>query len=127
MALTNITLNGAGSTTYLYEVFTPQVGKNPAVLNYKNSGPVMGFSRLSMVQVRKAPNKSYVVELQMAFRVPKTGPDGSITYPTSNTNIRIQLPDEFVAADREAIILQLASLLGNSQVKAAVQDVKSFA
>lgn len=127
MALLNIVL-GDGQATPVnrtFEVFTPQVGNSPALLNQKGSGVTKQFERLSLLLRRAEGSSSYrqIITLKMP-RV--TDAELGIT-ETAHIDITVVIPDGFTSAMRADIAAYLKNLTASTAVQTSIKDVVSYA
>lgn len=127
MALSNIIL-GDGQATPVnrtFEVFTPQVGKLPAILLQKAGGITKLNERMELLQRRAGGNAAYRTE--GLIRMPRiTDPLTGLT-ETAIISIDITIPDGFTAAQRADISAYAKNLAGHPTFQAAIKDVVSFA
>lgn len=72
MALSNIVIKDGSNTDQTFEIFTPQVGKDAAVLVNKAAGTTIGFQRLNLVTRRTQAGKGgFVVQGSLPCRLIK--------------------------------------------------------
>lgn len=127
MALSNIVL-GDGQATPVnrtFEVFTPQVGNSPALLNQKGSGVTKHFERLSLLLRRAESSNSYrqIITLKM----PRITDAVLGKTETAHIDITVVIPDGFTAAMRADIAAYLKNLAASTAVQGSIKDVVSYA
>lgn len=127
MALSNIVL-GDGQATPVnrtFEVFTPQVGNSPALLNQKSSGVTKLFERLSMLLRRAEGSSSY--RQIITLKVPRITDAVNGTTETAHIDITVVIPDGFTSAMRADLAAYLKNLAASTAVQASIKDVVSYA
>lgn len=127
MALSNLVL-GDGQATPVnrtFEVFTPQVGRLPAILLQKAGGITKLNERMELLQRRAGSNAAYRTECLV--RIPRTTDPLAGLVETAIIDIKITIPDGFTALQRSDIAAYLKNLSGHPTMQGAVKDVVSFA
>lgn len=127
MALLNIVL-GDGQATPInrtFEVFTPQVGRLPAILLQKAGGITKLNERMELLQRRAGSNAAYRTEVLV--RIPRITDSLTGLVETAIVDIKVTIPDGFTALQRADIAAYLKNLSGHMTVQGAVKDVISFA
>lgn len=127
MALSNIVLGDGQGTPVnrTFEVFTPQVGNSPALLNQKSSGVTKQFERLSCLLRRAEGSSSYreVITLKM----PRVTDAALGIVETAHIDITVVIPDGFTAAMRSDVAAYLKNLAASTVVQTSIKDVVSYA
>lgn len=127
MALSNIVL-GDGQTTPVnrtFEVFTPQVGNTPALLNQKSSGVTKQFERLSLLLRRAEGSSSY--RQIISLKLPRVVDAVTGVTETAHIDITVVIPDGFTTAMRSDIAAYLKNLAASTAVQTSIKDVISYA
>lgn len=127
MALSNIVL-GDGQATPVnrtFEVFTPQVGNSPALLNQKSSGVTKQFERLSMLLRRAEGSSSY--RQIITLKVPRVTDAVTGVTETAHIDITVVIPDGFTSAMRADLAAYLKNLAASTAIQTSIKDVVSYA
>lgn len=127
MALSNLVL-GDGQATPVnraFEVFTPQVGRLPAVLLQKAGGITKLNERMELLQRRAGSNAAYRTE--GLIRIPRITDPLTGLVETAIIDIKVTIPDGFTAVQRSDIAAYMKNLAGHPTMQGAVKDVVSFA
>lgn len=129
MALLNIVLKDGANVDQTFEVFTPQVGRESAILVNKVAGITAGFQRLQLLTRRGSTNSSGSYVIQGTLMVPfDKGPVGGPSkWVTAHADFKVSLPDELAAADRATVASYIKTALANTQVQNAIANLLSFA
>lgn len=127
MALLNIVLGDgqAAPINRTFEVFTPQVGRLPAILLQKAGGITKLNERMELLQRRAGSNAAYRTEVLV--RIPRITDSLTGLVETAIVDIKVTIPDGFTALQRADIAAYLKNLSGHVTVQGAVKDVVSFA
>lgn len=127
MALSNIVI-GDGQTTPVnrtFEVFTPQVTTNPAVLLQKAGGITKLNERMELLQKRSGGGSAYRTDI--LIRLPRTTDVTLGVVDTAIIDIKVTIPDGFNQDMRNDIAAYAKNILTNATVQAAIKSVTSFA
>lgn len=127
MALSNIVL-GDGQATPVnrtFEVFTPQVAVNPAVLFQKAGGITKLNERMELLQKRSGGGNAYRTEVLL--RLPRTTDATLGVVETAIIDIKVTIPDGFSQAMRDDIAAYAKNVIANATVQTAMKSVTSFA
>lgn len=128
MALSNIVIKDGSNTDQTFEVFTPQVGKEAAVLVNKVAGATIGFQRMNLVTRRTQAGKGgFVVQGSIAVPFNKAAVGEAPNWVTGHADFKVNIPDELAAADRATLGAYIKNLLANTQVSNAIANIISFA
>lgn len=127
MALLNVVLGDgqAAPINRTFEVFTPQVGRLPAILLQKAGGITKLNERMELLQRRAGSNAAYRTEVLV--RIPRITDSLTGLVETAIVDIKVTIPDGFTALQRADIAAYLKNLSGHVTVQGAVKDVVSFA
>lgn len=127
MALSNIILADGQATPVnrTFEVFTPQVGSNAALLNQKSSGITAMADRLNLVTKRANSNSSYHVVLNLV--VPREVDSITKKVERAHVEIKVVIPDGFNALMRSDLAAYTKNLLNHATIQTAIKDVVAFA
>lgn len=127
MALTNIILADGQATpaNRTFEVFTPQVGSQPALLLQKASGITAMNERMSLLQKRANSNASY--HMTATVIVPRVTDAITSKVERGMIEIKVVIPDGFTAAMRADLAAYAKNLLAHATVQTALKDVVAFA
>lgn len=127
MGLPNIAL-GDGQATPVnrtFEVFTPQVSANPAILFQKAGGITKLNERMELLQKRAGGGAAYRTDV--LIRVPRVTDVTRGIVETAIIDIRVTLPDGFTQAMRDDIAAYAKNVVATSVVQTAIKSVTSFA
>lgn len=127
MALSNIVL-GDGQATPVnrtFEVFTPQVGSNAAVLLQKAAGITKLNERLELALRRSGSGTAY--RLELTLRLPRVTDTITGVSETGIIEVKVVLPDGFDTAKRSDIAAYLKNVCSHAAVQSAIKDITSFA
>jgi len=127
MSLSNILL-GDGQVTPVnrtFEVFTPQVTSNPAILFQKAGGITKLNERMELLQKRAGGGAAYRTDV--LIRIPRITDVAREIVETAIIDIRITLPDGFTQAMRDDIAAYAKNIIAHSTVQTAIKSVTSFA
>lgn len=127
MGLSNITLGDgqASPANRTFEVFTPQVSANPAILFQKAGGITKLNERMELLQKRAGGGAAYRTDV--LIRVPRVTDVTRGIVETAIIDIRVTLPDGFTQAMRDDIAAYAKNVIANSVVQTAMKSVTSFA
>lgn len=127
MSLQNIVLADGSATPVnrTFEVFTPQVGVQSALLLQKAGGVTKLNERLELVQRRSGSGTAYRTEATL--RVPRVVDASTNLVETAIIDIRVTIPDGFTHAMRKDVAAYLKNLSAHSTVNVAISDLTSFA
>lgn len=127
MALSNIVV-GDGQATPVnrtFEVFTPQVATNPAVLLQKAGGITKLNERMELLQKRSGGGSAYRTDILV--RLPRTTDVTLGVVDTAIIDIKVTIPDGFNQAMRDDIAAYAKNILTHATVQTAIKSVTSFA
>lgn len=128
MALSNIVIKDGSNTDQTFEIFTPQVGKDAAVLVNKAAGTTIGFQRLNLVTRRTQAGKGgFVVQGSLAVPFNKAAVGEAPNWVIGHLDFKVNMPDELGATDRATLSAYAKNLLANVQVANAISNIVSFA
>lgn len=127
MALLNIVIGDGQSTPVnrTFELFTPQVATNPAILFQKAGGITKLNERMELLQKRAGGGSAYRTEALL--RLPRTIDATLGVVETAIIDIKITIPDGFSQAMRDDIAAYAKNLLAHATVQTAIKSVTSFA
>lgn len=127
MALVNIVIGDGQSTPVnkTFEVFTPQVSVNPAILFQKAGGVTKLNERLELNQKRLGDGGGY--RTTILARLPRVTGAVLGTVDTGIIDIRITIPDGFTQAMRDDLAAYAKNLIAHTTVQTGVKSVTSFA
>lgn len=127
MALSNIVLGDgqAAPVNRTFEVFTPQVTTNPAVLLQKAGGITKLNERMELLQKRSGGGSAYRTDI--LIRLPRTTDVTLGVVDTAIIDIKITIPDGFNQDMRNDIAAYAKNILTNATVQTAIKSVTSFA
>lgn len=127
MALLNIVIGDGQSTPVnrTFELFTPQVATNPAILFQKAGGITKLNERMELLQKRAGGGSAYRTEALL--RLPRTIDATHGVVETAIIDIKITIPDGFSQAMRDDIAAYAKNLLAHATVQTAIKSVTSFA
>lgn len=127
MALSNIVL-GDGQPTPVnrtFEVFTPQVTTNPAVLLQKAGGITKLNERMELLQKRSGGGSAYRTDILV--RLPRTTDVALGVVDTAIIDIKVTIPDGYNQAMRDDIAAYAKNIMAHPTVQTAIKSVTSFA
>lgn len=127
MALSNVVI-GDGQVTPVnrtFEVFTPQVATNPAVLFQKAGGITKLNERMELLQKRSGGGSAYRTDILV--RIPRTTNVSLGVVDTAIIDIKVTIPDGFTQAMRDDIAAYARNIVSHATVQAAIKSVTSFA
>lgn len=127
MALLNIVI-GDGQATPVnrtFEVFTPQVTTNPAILLQKAGGVTKLNERMELLQKRSGGGNAYRTDILV--RLPRTTDIALGVVDTAIIDIKVTIPDGFSQAMRDDIAAYAKNILTHAAVQTAIKSVTSFA
>lgn len=127
MALLNIVL-GDGQATPVnrtFEVFTPQVATNPAVLLQKAGGVTKLNERMELLQKRSGGGSAYRTDI--LIRLPRITNAALGVADTAIIDVKVTIPDSFNQAMRDDIAAYAKNILAHPTVQTAIKSVTSFA
>lgn len=127
MALQNIVLADGQATPVnrTFEVFTPQVASDPALLYQKAAGVTKLNERMTLLQRRANGSTSF--RTQLSVHMPRVVDQTAGVVQTGHIDISIVLPDGFTAAMRADIAAYLKNLAASAVIQDAIKNVTSFA
>lgn len=127
MSLLNIVIGDGQSTPVnrTFEVFTPQVASNPAILFQKAGGITKLNERLELLQRRAGGGAAYRTDILM--RIPRITDAVLGVTETAIIEIKLVLPDGFTQAMRDDIAAYAKNIIAHATVQTAVKSVTSFA
>lgn len=127
MALSNVVL-GDGQVTPVnrtFEVFTPQVTTNPAILLQKAGGITKLNERMELLQKRSGGGKAYRTDI--LIRLPRLTNVALGVADTAIIDIKVTIPDDFSQAMRDDIAAYAKNIAAHPVVQTAIKSVTSFA
>lgn len=127
MALNNVVI-GDGQATPVnrtFEVFTPQVMSNPAILFQKAGGITKLNERMELLQKRAGGGSAYRTDILV--RIPRITDVGLGVVDTAIIDIKITIPDGFNQDMRNDIAAYAQNIIKHATVQGAIKSVTSFA
>lgn len=127
MALSNITIGDGQSTPVnrTFEVFTPQVGINSALLLQKAGGITKLNERMELSMRRSGSGTAY--RLDAVVKLPRVVDSVTQVSQTAIIECKVIIPDGFTQTQRDDIAAYLKNLMSHATIQSAVKQVNSFA
>lgn len=127
MALSDIVIGDGQSTPVnrTFEVFTPQVGINPALLLQKAGGITKLNERMELSMRRSGSGTAY--RFDGVVKLPRVVDTVTQVSQTAIIEFKVIIPDGFTQTQRNDIAAYLKNLASHATIQSAVKQVNSFA